>query len=409
MKNNFGIAVLALVVAQQAGAADWSTDGRLLLGVEASDNVQLGFSKETEEEATQFNETLRVGAERDGRNFDVRLQVDAEFVQYSGTKLLKEEDNQRVSLTSSYQGSANLSSGLNASYNRDTYSGSVQLLDAGGAVLPPGINPNDAFLAREQVRADVLRLSPYVNWALTPRLSIGAEAVYSDAAYDDQTVQNLFDYDDAEVALNVSYGLSKQRDDAILLRIARTDFSSDFANGDNDSVRYPIELIYSAHISETLRYSLSAGVVRTEFDAIPMRGNIAAVESRDDTSPTFEATLTSVGKLSQFHLGLRQYVRPGSTGRVTETKEARVTYSRDLSATTLFRFNALYVDNSELRNDGSVNDSDYLTLEPKFSWKINREALLSLRYSYKQRDQTNQDNEATANVVAIDFEYQLWD
>lgn len=381
-------------------AADWKTSAEAKLTAESSDNIRLDFG-EGADDAIETSESIILGLERDGRQFDLRLTGTGEFVQYTNSDLLEDEENQFVNLTSSYQPRINLTYGLDAAYAQDTYSGTVRFLDGGIDGTPIG-DPTDGLdgsLAREQTDLERLRILPSVKYELSARSDVSLEVDHTDYQYGQQQFRSLFDYDDTIVAAKYGYKLSAARGDHAWIQIARGDYSTEFQNGQGDAVRYPVEIGYSRDFSERLTLAATIGAVRTEFENLNV----------EETEPTFTASATMRGKRSQYFLSLAQFVRPSSSGRPIKTQQVQFNSYYKLQENAQLVLVVNYIDNSGDANTfGVETDSDYLNVEPAIKWSFSPNLAARLKYSYKERSDNIQDLSGDSNSVLLSLEYKFW-
>lgn len=395
---------LALVCASQATfAQQWQTEGKLSLKAHHSDNPRLNFS--SNEDTVETHEVITLSALRNTRNLDLRVDLEAQFVQFAGSDVFDNEANQRLRTSLTYRPSERWEYYLDGSYNQEDYSTRA----AGAPEFDDEQAPIDGEIIDNQQQFDIerLRAVPGFKRDLGPRASLGAQFEYYKTSYSDEV--DLSDYDTTEARLNWIYSLSDKRHDRFKVTLGYKQYdSSDLLNGQAGlkADGMPLTLTYERPFTDNLYMAVSAGATRIEFDD-------AAIA--DETEPLlgFYFGGTTRSERVRYAIGYNDAVQPNSTGRLIKSQSIRGSYAYRLTRGSSLGINLAAFNNETVTGDDAQSNREYIAAEPYYEIEFGRR--VDLRFSYRYRtlnrdvvDTQISDQDADDHAVFVTLNLELW-
>jgi len=229
---------------------------------------------------------------------------------------------------------------------------------------------------------NMLTLGPSWTHALTERLSAQAGYQYANATYEDGLRLGLVNYTTHGGSGSLLYQLTEA--DRVNLTASYTNFNAPDAN-DLVSEIYSAQLSLAHDFNETITGTITGGpnYVHGTINAggVPMSsqrtlfvGSANLKKSWETASVTFD-----VGR-QIFPSGFGLLVQTDRVG-VTVAKDFTEQWSTSLSAFALFA-SALSSETSAVR---SFQDSRYMNITPKVTWKFSQWGQVDFMYSYVNR------------------------
>lgn len=393
-------AFVCLQASSHAFAQAWDTEADLELIAQRSDNSRLDF--EGEEEALRTVERLNLGASRKSRNLDLKLRAAAEFVQYSETDRLDDEENQNLGARITYSPNRRTDYQLFAEHDREDYSSSQDsLVDLDPDAPDPG---TDIVGSRDQFRIIRTIARPTVTFDTSSRSTISAFFEYRESEFKDTI--GLADYDSSEASVKWSYKLSESRHDHVSLQAgavsyetSRTEFTGVKADG------IPVSVTYERPFGRKHYMAATVGANQISFDNAGLEDETELIYGlflgNDDPDGRHRYFLTVSSK-----------VRPDSSGRIINSQSLRGLYEYKTSRTGRLAIRTLVFSNEQVGNEDATAaefaDRDYIAIEPSYSWEIGKSTTLSASYRYRQLERAGLDSDATDHTFALTLNYRLW-
>lgn len=397
-----------------AHAVNWTSSGELNVRADYADNILLQNSSTTgndKEDAVETRQTLEIEAHRNSRVFAIDLGLQGEFVQYSGTDLVDDQENGKVDVDMHYSPNRKIVYGLQGGYQKDTRIGRVRSLaelGLGGIENPidPGQDGSlDQTFVREQAEVDYLTARGDITWGISQRANMTLGVNYRDAEFEQleaTTARQFQDYDDLNVDAKYGYTLTNNGD-RVLLRVARSEYSpkGDITSAAERIVRYPVELSYERVFSRLFVLRGMAGVVRSEIENFE-QGSIT------ETEPVLRLSINGQSDQNSYYaFGATQNVWTGASGILRRARQGHASYLTKIGPRQELGIKVLYGESRNLDETTGTNEFKHLTVEPRLIWILSRDVNVSLRYIYEHRSFESQ-GDADGHSVSLDITWDLW-
>jgi hypothetical protein len=277
------------------------------------------------------------------------------------------------------------------SYNVETSSGVFDPLDPNYGSDP------DSSRTRVGDTRDRFLISPTFTYALTERVSLGADANYQIVRYDSEGVTTRLDYDYAVLDGFATWKLSTLSDLTVGAYASKYETENDISTTDS----------YGGRVAYRYRWTESTGLRGELFyessditDTVPVR--------TEDSTSGWGGTLTAYRRLEvsdwRFTIG-RRYI-PTSDGRKAELDQFRLQYDRDLSPRLEFRGVARYETRSDIAPTIISDDRDFVRGDLSLRWMMTQQWFLSGGYSYIWEDRDRAISDASNNQFFIGIGYE---
>ncbi|MEM8499273.1 MAG: hypothetical protein AAF542_14705 [Pseudomonadota bacterium] len=403
--------LMASMAAPSALAQKWETSAELFLRAQQSDNPRLELTGA--EDTLASIQTVRLGLDRDTRTLTLDLDLEAEFVQFSQSDILDDEQNQRGSLDIRYQSSPRTTYKLYTRYGHDSYS-LRQAFEPD--VIDPDLPAPDPVLADSlsQTRIDRWIALPSVEIAVGKRSQLELAAEHRAASFEEGNPFFLIDYESTQYTGQWKYALSSEGYDAIAVRLGYTDYTSDDAvdnRGDQprfvaglDATGIPLVITYRQAISENLYIEAKAGAVHLEFDE----------DGRDNETESLLGLRLATQdntKRTTYSVTYAEHIQPSSGSSLVKTRDFSIVYDYKWTRKSRLGFTASAYQNEQIGLAQAV-ETDYYFVGPYYDWEATRNLKFRFDYQFRriERDGVSliANNSADENAFAIGVTYKFW-
>ncbi len=209
------------------------------------------------------------------------------------------------------------------------------------------------------------------------------------------------DFDDDKLSLGVT-----RRVDERNIVVARV-FISDYQATLNDNATHSVgvESRFTRPVSQTWRFTLAAGVQRSDYDFID-RTTLLRVDNAD-TNYTLGAGLRRRAERSQASVDVIHAVNPSASGFLVVRDEVRAFMERQLSPRFGMRFGARFTRTNTLDDVDLDNERDYSRIELEFERAISQRMFLSFGYDFTRQEFVNEDSEdVSSNTLFVGVTYR---
>jgi len=239
-----------------------------------------------------------------------------------------------------------------------------------------------------------LEVSPTWEYALSERISVGADVTFVDVSYEDVSEIVLSDYQFVGFGLNGRYDLSERT--GLLGRLIYDQFESDVASGTSDTLGAEVGIAYD--LSERTTLTALGGVRSATTDS-----GAAGIEDDTNTGPIFEVGLRRDYESGSIRLQLARSLIPSGRGELLDTTRAVLDLSYPISERWESRLRLSAVRNRNPGGETNFNDRDFLSISPELRWRLGESTWLDLSYRFRWQDRETLDGDAESNAVFLGF------
>ncbi len=335
---------IAAVIPFAAASAAWDNVSDLRMGVEANDNPRLGQHEVTSSSGSQaqtladLRDHTAVRALADmrfrlqnigqrGRAYlEPRIRADA----YSDSI---DKDMQRKDLFLLGSGDykwLRAEIGINGNFSHESILSS-ELLDTGIIDLgstnvtgQPPIETDTGQLLTLNEHRDRTIVSPFVNFQMSPRSSIGLDARYLDQTYSGAQFRTRSDIRETEYGAHVSRTIDSRT--GASARVFASDFHAKAT--DNDTHTVGVEGTITRKLNEIWSLDLTAGLERSSFNYIDVNGESVGNAAANYILDVGLAKHTATGTVT---IDLSRLINPSAAGFMTARNEVRMVYQHAMS------------------------------------------------------------------------------
>jgi hypothetical protein len=377
-------AFLALLFASQTVlGAQWSVDSGLQLSAMHDDNLYL----ETAPHSSVWGHTLspRLSFSRREQNNSLDLGGRVIFNRYSDDKY--RDTNVRILTLGSGYKTQNDDLSLKANLRRDTTMTTVE-----EATDETDIDVNLVSVEVKRRRYDI---RPSWSRVLSERLTLDLNYRLRRVAYDNTGNNTLVDYQQHGVEIGVG-GRATERD-----RISAIVLSSHYEaeeTGGVDSQDYGARVNWHHEFSETLSSDASVGARTTSSKT--------GGQDTNSTGLLLNAGLVKrYSELTSYRVSVRRSVQPSGGGRVVQSDQLYIRFSRTLSPVMTANLRGVVFRNESLEQSSSTLDRTYYSLEPGLRWSLGRRWACDASYRYRSQKYKDSSQRAESNAVFIAANY----
>jgi hypothetical protein len=241
-------------------------------------------------------------------------------------------------------------------------------------------------------------LQPSLRYSLTQRTNISAVLSYETVTYEDVETIPLFNYTFATAEAGIRHRLTER-----LNLVSSLSYD-----------RYEAESVGSS--SNT--YGITAGAEYEASPTLSIRG-YAGLQSSESTVPASDdGTETSNTTGFQFQLRVAkefdtgklvvnadQGLLPTGRGTLLDTTSLFLGIDYPVKPRLDLRLAVRTYRNREPGGETSVNNRNFIRLEPKLAYKLTRNTNLELGYLYRFQDRESIDGYATSNAIFLTLRY----
>jgi len=364
--------------------AEWSAEPSMTIKGEYSDNLTL--TPLPHKDVIGYWTSPQARLKGATEHFDLSGAIAADFVNYSGGQNIN-LTNLNFPLSMHYQATHD-TFGLDGAITRDnTLMGELQQT---GLVLN--------FTQR-----NLRTVNPTWNHALTERATLQTGYQYTDVTYSDGLRLGLVNYSTHSANSGISYQLT-ERDQVDAVGYFVT-FSAPGAA--LHSQFYGGQLSAKHRFGERLTATVSGGLRNIESTTT----NAGGVRLRDQELVwLFNADITQQFERGSIAGTCSRNINPSGFGLLIRTELCGVTFSFLVSETLTLGLSGQVYWVNPIDSQGtaaSFPSNRYFRVNPTARWKIAENWLLSLSYSYAQRDIHSLNQEAHANGTMLMLTYTL--
>jgi long-subunit fatty acid transport protein len=242
----------------------------------------------------------------------------------------------------------------------------------------------------EQIDRTRINLQPSLSYALSERTQSSVSVGYSSQNY---KIEDSFSAVDDSETYSVSLGLERQFSERtsveFMVSAARND-----ADRNLDSDFYNAAIGVSRRFSERLRVAVKIGANRVEDDL------------RKDNGLLFDFQTDLRTQTGNLRLSASRSLIPGWYGKVDQTDQAAIGYTRRISNRVSFmlRASANFRDTGNAAGPGA--DRDYIGASTGIDWRLSEKWSIGGRYLYQWVDRKGGSDTASGNSVSLSLAYR---
>jgi len=371
------VASVSALFSNSAMAAVWLFDPTVTLSQEYDDNYRLATNSSNEDEVWTTKLSGELALKGKSERLDLRALLRLDAINYSGDDSdIDDKNNQSLRLTSAYKATERNKFLLKGSFFRDT------LIRTTRSIFDPlpddgiGFDPNqdvDADVVRDSVRRERFRIRPGWNYLLNESTSLGLQYAYRDVSYSgDDADQGLVEYDSQFIGANISKRVTEK--DTVTANISESYYRPD---NDRDVDTLAVTLGWVHKFSESFRMDLKIGGRDSDFEN---------TEESSDSGFVGNIGVTKRTDRTRYRVSIQRRESPSSSGNQVEVDEIEVNIRREISEKLSFGFDGRFFDTETTNNINSNNNREYISLEPKLSWRFLPSWKAAAGYTYREED-----------------------
>lgn len=388
-------AVSALLVATlaptTAHAALWRFEPGVSLQLRHDDNPRLNVANPKSVTTSVVRGSLAISSLTEIR--EVRGFLKADAFAYSGDDSdLNDHVNYLAGFTSDWKRPLTKWS-FDGSLRRDTILSDIDIIENPGDVtIEPDDDVDDASVQRT-VERDRLVLRPAWSHSLTELTGVRVAYRFNRVDYDPIAGTGLVEFEDHK--LRGEYYRSVSERDEFAGSLELIEYEAPAANREYDG--YSLEAVYRRKFDETTDGEVRAGVFRTDFQT--------STDSGEEDGYLFGIEGSKRTGVTRYSARLRRTLFPAGAGDLVKTDEAILNVFHELSERSSISFRSRVFENRSLRPDNPDANRRYLSLEPRFRWRMTPEWFFDVSYRYQRQNRDTDPESADSNAVTLSFSY----
>lgn len=410
-----GLITAAILASSNALAQNWETAAELRVVANQTSNPRLDVTQaesdlDTDTLVTQ--ESVWLQAKRSSRATDLTMRAQADFVQFSQSDFLEDEENQKALIFGVYRPTENTTYSILGHYAHENYSRRNAVDSAGediGDEPAPEIDPSLA-LNQEQFRIDRVILQPKALWQLSRRSAAQISVDHRDNDFSDDA--NLADYGTTTSRAEWIYSLSEARLDYLKFNVGYSDYRSDgliiTENGQSSLVNafdgsgIPFNVSYQRTFKSGLYAVFSAGITKIDIEEQGIDGETETIFG------VYVGNSDSEDVRHKYYVSYNDYVNPNSSGILLKSQILRLGYEYKLSRSSRVGVQSLIFQNEQQSGAFVGAEQEYYNIEPYYNFDIGRSMSFSLRYRYRELTRETAGQDSDDHSFSIQFTYKLW-
>lgn len=409
------ITMLALACVLNTHAQEWETSGTLELKAHQTSNPRLDVteSEDQDTDTLETHETLNLVVKRGGRNTDLTVRAQAQFVQFSQSDILEDEENQRLNVFGVYRPTENTTYSVYTHYAHENYSArtAVETLDQGVGDDPPPDGDPSIVSNQEQFRIDRIIMIPTALWQISARSAIQLQVDHRQNDFSNEQRLSLADYGSTTGRVEWIYSLSESRLDYIKFNVGYVDYRSDGlidreteqVVNQFDGTGIPVNVAYQRTFKNGLYAVFSAGALQIDIEEQGIDSETEAIFG------IYVGNTDSEQARHKYFVSYNDYINPNSSGVLLKSQIFRAGYEYKLSRQSRIGIDGLFFENEQQSGAFLGSQQEYFNIEPHYTWEIGRSMELSLRYRYRDLQREGQGNDSGDHAFTVGFTYKLWD
>ncbi len=241
-------------------------------------------------------------------------------------------------------------------------------------------------------------LEPSLRYSLTQRADISATLSQELITYEDVENIPLFNYTYSTAEAGIRYRWTERINFISSLSYDRYEANS----VESSSNTYGINAGAEYAVSPTLSVSGYAGTQYSESETLSFEGE----NEKNDTSG-FQFRLRVAKGLDSGRLifDAERGLLPTGRGTLLETTSAFLGLDYPIKPRLGAKMSVRAYRNREPGGEASVNNRDFIRLEPKLAYKLTRNTNLELGYQYRFQDRDSTEGTASSNAIFLTLRY----
>lgn len=374
-----------------AGAA-WDTVGQIVMTIEGDDNPRLTpiEDQQASDSRTVLNANFRATSFGERGNLWVEPRIQARAYSDSANADLEKGD---VYLRS--QGDYSWPN-VEVGYRADLSRRSIRNAELPAAV--PGdpdftdlgdLGTGDVTLLTQYVNRKIF--DPTIDFRFSERTSIVLETEFTDVNYSGPGTTARTDFTDKKLSIGLDRRVSERN------RVSASFFASTYeaVGNANKTDTVGVEANLSRPLSETLTFSLSLGLERSEYAFIQATN---AVDNAD-SSYTLNIGLRKRAQRTTLNFDIGRELYPNGIGFLTNTDQLRLFVNRQFSERFSGRVGVRAFRIRALGDVSAGNERDYSRLELEMQWGLTPRWGFRAGYTYSSREYLNRPEPAASSRV----------
>lgn len=372
--------VFSLSIPSQALAEKWYFEPNINARIGYNDNIQLSTDSEIKTYTSDITANAALGFRTNVSDVSITAKmIDRRF----DDNAYLNTNNQFLNLKSSYRSGLNLF-GLGAGYQRESTRTSE--FDFSGYS-----NTNKLKITQS--------ISPYFDRNLTERTSIRIGGNYTDVTYEDAELTGLSDYINKSAYTSLQYRLSERT--SLQAVLSKSLYTSDNTEFDTTSLQFGANHMFSETLS--LNVLLGPSSTKTKF----VSGGVE--EESSNVGRSIDIGLRKNFELTSLNGSLKSTESAGGEGKMTIRNSLNFSLNHKVSERTTFSLSSTLQQNESGggRTDPG-EDRNYISFEPRLSWKASPWWTITGSYRYRESEYTSSDaGSAKSNAIYINLQY-VW-
>ncbi|QVL50310.1 MAG: hypothetical protein KFB96_07705 [Thiocapsa sp.] len=241
-------------------------------------------------------------------------------------------------------------------------------------------------------------LQPSLRYSLTQRTDISAILSYEAVTYEDVENIPLFNFTFGTAEAGIRYRLTERLNLVSSLSYDRYEAES----VERSSNTYGITAGAEYEASPTLSVRGYAGTQSSESTGL---ASDDGTENSNTTGFQFQLRVAKEFDNGKLVLNADQGLIPTGRGTLLDTTSLFLGFDYAIKPRLDLRLAVRTYRNREPGGEASVNNRDFVRLEPKLAYKLTRNTNLELGYQYRFQDRESIDGYATSNAVFLTLRY----
>jgi hypothetical protein len=360
-------------------AAVWLFDPTISLGQAYDDNFRLTSNSSQEDEVGTTNLSGELAIKGKSERLDVKTLLRLDAINYSGDNSdLDDKNNQSLRLTSAYKATERNGFSLKGDFFRDTIVRTTRsifdpLPDDGISFDPD--QDVDVNLVRDDARRERFKISPGWSYRLNESTSLGLQYTYFDLSFSGDDNANLVESETQRISANISRRMTEK--DKVRVSISESYFRPDDVGADRDVDTIEARLGWIHKFTESFEMDFVLGIRDSDFENS---------QKSSDSGFVGEIGATKRTGLTTYRVNIQRRENPSSSGNQVEVDEINVNIRRKITEKLTFSFDGRFFDTETTNSTNSNSNREYISLEPRLSWRFLPSWKIGAGYKYSEED-----------------------
>ena len=383
------VLILGIVPVDAVLAQAWEIRPSLRFGGEFDDNATLDIR--TDEEVELQGYLVDIAADLVFDSPTTRFNIEPRFLlrRYDDEPDF-DSDDIFVKSRYNFQGTSN-TLGFRLNYDRQSVRTAERLDSDLDIEDPDEIPDNESGRTFRTGEREAVWFSPYWRYQITDTSSIGLDASYVDASYDDEISELLDDYTDLRLNLVYRRALSG----ATIGVVTATTRSYEAAESESEIDGFGVLAGVEHQLNQTMRLTVMAGVEDTD-----------TIQVESDPEFVGNVTLARNMKTINMFVQYRRAVVASGISSLSLRDSISLNFRRSLTETIRAGLGARAYKSRGLVGT-TVDDRNYVQFHAAFSWLLSRTWSFEAEYRYTILDRQDVFSESSnSNRVNLWFTWQ---